>query len=159
MALPEELTLQPSRLKWFGFFLIGALGTAGGIWLIGKEGGVMPWVCTLFSGMVAGASLVQWLSSSYLHLHAEGFEQNMMRRKMEYRWDEVSDFHVWTTRGNSFVGFNRIQDQGEAMGKVKQMLSGRSASLGDTFGMSAEALADLMNAFREGAQADRSTDG
>ena len=143
--------MRPSRKKWFGIFLIGALFTATGIWLIAKEGGAMPWFCTIFFGFVAGVSLVQMFGSSYLHLHLEGFEQNMMRRKLECRWDEVSDFHVWATGGSRFVSFNRIHDQGKTIAKVNQMLSGGSASLGDSFGMSAEALADLMNAFRERA--------
>ena len=117
----------------------------------------MPWLCALFFGLVAGVSLIQIFGKSYLHLHLEGFEQNMMGRKLECRWDEVSDFHVWASSGNRFVGFNRIQDEGKAMGKVNQMISGGSSSLGDSFGMSAEDLAGLMNAFRDRALANFGT--
>lgn len=149
--LPEEIMLRPSRLKWLGVLAIGSVFVAMGIFLILKQGGVMPWLCTIFFGFVAGTALAQLLGSSSLRLHADGFEQNMLGRKLACSWDEVSDFHIFSTRGNSFVTFNRVQDEGKMMAKLNQAVGGGSSQLGDTFGMSAEGLATLMLRFQERA--------
>lgn len=155
--LPEELTLRPSRLKWIGVLGIGACFAAMGTFMI-NQGEAMGWLVAIFFGLVAGIALAQLLGNSHLRLHADGFEQNMLGRKLSCRWDEVSDFGIFKTRGNSFVTFNRVQDEGKLMAKVNQAIGGGSAQLGDTFGMSAEALAALMLRFQERAF-DRMRDG
>ena len=147
--LPEELTLKPSKLKWIGVLAIGAIFTTLGIFIVSKDGDVMGWLCTIFFGLVAGIALAQLVGNSYLRLHADGFEQNMLGRKLDCRWEEVSNFGIFRTKGNSFVTFNRAQDEGKLMAKVNQAVGGGSAQLGDTFGMSAEALATLMLRFQE----------
>lgn len=146
--LPEKLSLRPSRLKWAGIFLIGAAFTAAGIMMLLDDGGVAPWLCILFFGAVAVVALLQMFGPSYLELDPDGFEQNMLGRKISCRWEDVSEFHVWSTQGNSLVGFSRYEDGEKTIEKVNRFISGGSCSLGDNFGMSSVELADLMNGFR-----------
>jgi len=152
--LPETMTLRPSPLKWVSVSLGGLLFTAGGILMIVTGEGAMAWFCTIFFGIVAATGLYMLLGGSYLKLTGEGFEQKMMGRTMVCRWQDVSPFGVWVVSGNRFVSFDRVQDQGKTIARVNQALAGRSASLGDSFGMKAEKLAELMNAFRDRALAD-----
>jgi len=47
------------------------------------------------------------------------------------------------------VSFSNSQDEGKLLAQVSTTLTrGHSGALGDTFGMKAEDLAELMNAFR-----------
>jgi len=146
--LPEEMTLKPSKMKWIGVLTIGAIFTTIGIFMASK-GEAMGWFCAIFFGLVAGVALAQLVGNSHLRLHADGFEQNMLGRKLDCRWDEVSNFGIFKTNGNSFVTFNRAQDEGKLMAKINRAVGGGSSQLGDTFGMSAEALATLMLRFQE----------
>ena len=111
----------------------------------------MPWFVTIFFGLVAGVALVHLFGSNYLYLGADGFEQNMLGRKLSCRWDEVSNFGTYTTHNNSFVTFDRVQDEGKMMTKLNRAIGGGSTQLGDTFGLSAPALVRLMQKFQQRA--------
>ena len=80
----------------------------------------------------------------------------MMGRKTSNRWDEVSEFGIYAIKSSfvtasKFVCFDRYADEGKKMTELSRSMVGATAQLADTFGMKAEALAELMNAFRNRA--------
>lgn len=122
-----------------------------------KEHGVLRWLVGGFSGLVVVAAAMQLFSGrTWLRLDLEGFEQAMLGRRMQCRWDEVSDFGTWSMRQGFFtvhrgVAFDRPGDEGKVVARMNRAIAGGTTALGDTFGMRAEDLAALRNAFRERA--------
>ena len=158
--LPEEMILKPSRVKWIGVFLTGSAFSAGGVWMI-SEGDQQGWLVAIFFGLVTIVSVVPLFSRSiYLRLHKDGFEQVFMSRKIACKWSEVSPFGVWSMQ-QSFITIRRSvtfslrRDDGKVMASINKAVSGGSSHLADNFGMKAQALADLMNAYRRRALSGR----
>ena len=143
---------RPSKLKWFFVTLIGVLLGAGGVLMIADGKGATGWFVTGFFALVAGVGLLQLFgNSSYLELRKDGFTSRSMGRGFEERWENCSEFGVARVGHNDMVVFNRMRDEGKAMGKINKALSGGSAALPDTYGMKGPELAALMNAYREHA--------
>ena len=147
VASNDEIVLRPSKRKWLGVMSIGLFFVAIGIFMIVDRGGVLSWLTTIFFAGCALVAIIQLFSNSCLRLYATGFEQNMMGRKTNYQWTDVSDFRTaW--RGASLVCFDNNHDASTFLGKASRKISPGSSALGDTFGMSAIELADLMNSYR-----------
>jgi len=142
------MRLRPSLLKWLGFCAIGSVFTATGIWMILSGEGV-GWLVALFFGAVVIVGLLQLLAAS-LKLDIEGFEESNIRRKKRFRWVEVSEFGTWKVSGNELVCFSQAKDTGK-IAAVNRSIAGASRSLADTYSLSAEELAGLMNRFRQRA--------
>lgn len=153
--LPDEMLLRPGKLKWLGVLAIGLVFVVlGGVMISAGDDLLLAWACTVFFAVVAGTALYMLTTrSNYLKLSNTKFEQSLMGRRMMCRWDEVSNFGVWSVASNKMVAFNRFEDKGKAIASINQAISGGSASLGDTFGMKAKDLVQLMNAFRDRALA------
>lgn len=158
--LPENMTLKPSKGKWLALLSSSLVFVALGIFLA-LDGQIMGWFAGGFFALGLPLSVIQLRgTSSWLKLGAEGFEQSMLGRKMASGWEDVSDFRIWKMKRGLFtvhtgVSFDRAEDAGKRLASVNQAIAGGSAALGDTYGMKAEELADLMNAFRARALARR----
>ena len=99
----ETITLKPSRLKWLGVFLICAVFSVIGVFMV-RDGELMGWLPLAFFGVGVVISLMPLIGyRCWLRLGPDGFEQSMMGRRMKYRWDEVSDFHVWGMKQGFFT--------------------------------------------------------
>lgn len=155
--LPDEIILKPSPKKWIGVAVIGAIFVAIGIMMISQGDLLLGWLGTLFFGAVLVTALLQLFSkATFLKLGPAGFEQRIMGRHMVCRWEDVSEFGVWGMSAggvatNSFVSFDRREDEGRTLTTINRSISGASAMLGDNYGMKSEDLAVLMNAFRDRA--------
>lgn len=165
--LPDEMVLKTSKARWIFTLLICLLFIAIGVFLI-SVGEPAGWLAVIFCGPIAVVSLLLLFSySSYLRLHSEGFEQRVIGRRVAYQWKDVSEFDVlqWGSLlvwcGEFFaemercVSFNNNGDDGKASVSLNMALKGRSSHLSDNFGMKAQALADLMNAYRRRALSER----
>lgn len=124
-----------------------ARGTVGG-WMSTFSGGVF-----MSLGIVGaiGALLQCIPGASELRLSAEGFTVRTLYRSRSYRWEEVSSFHpIRFVR--KYVGFEvtGAQDHTRLAG-LERTLTGFRANLPDTYGLSAEDLAALMNNWRNQA--------
>jgi len=152
--LPETLTLRGSRLKWIGYLLLALPLMAGGALMAqDPDERIMAGFVFLFFAACCLIFLIQIVRPGQLTLTREGFEQSMTNRKFSCRWDEVSDFGVYALKHgffttNKFVSFSRMSDEGKKLAELNRALVGATGQLGDTFGMKAEELAELMNAFR-----------
>ena len=150
-SLPKKMVLKASPLKWIGMLLLCALFVWGGFLLLSDdENKLAACICLLLFGVVGvPVSLFQLIRPGRLTLDEKGFEQVMMGRTLKCNWEDVSDFGVFRIKRTKLVSFSNSQDQGKLLAQVSTTLTrGHSGALGDTFGMKAEDLAELMNAFR-----------
>ena len=151
MPIPTEIVLKASPLKWGGMLLLTILFTLGGFWALSdEEHKLAAWITILLFGVIGiPVSLFQLIRPARLTLNENGFEQVMMGRTVKCNWEDVSDFGIFRTGKTKFVSFSNSRDEGKLMAQISSTLTrGHSGALGDTFGMKAQDLADLMNAFR-----------
>jgi hypothetical protein len=145
----QHRVLNADARKWTTVSLIGAGFLAIGLLMIINKGDFLAWFVTLFFGGVAATGIYQLFGpGSHLELNPDTFTVSSLGRQFTERWDECADFAVYRTGHNRLVAYDRAGDVETHMAEMNRMLSGRSASLPDTFGMKAQALADLMNAYQ-----------
>ena len=92
----------------------------------------------------------------YLFLTPSGFTARNLFNQKTYRWGEVEEFSTFSSRGNNWVVFTlsregKLRFTESGLRKFNKALGGGDDNLADTYGMSAEALADLMNQWRKRA--------
>lgn len=162
-ALPDHLELRPSRLKWLVVLLVSAMFSGLGIvmFMTGQDA-VMSALTAGFFGLGVVVSLLQLFSrTNGLVLHRDGFAWSVFGRQKRFGWDEVSAFHVWSQKQgfvttSRHVGFTPLGQTGGIVTGIAKHMTGGSASLPDLYGLKADRLAALMNAFRARALQDGS---
>jgi hypothetical protein len=147
----EPQVLRPSKhrmLTWVGvclaFVAAGAfLMTTGefawGVAAVGFFGlGAIVLAMTLLPG------------ASFLKLEREGFEIRSLFRSGSYRWSDVQEFRpvAIPPSGLTLVGFNFSRDARPAAAWLSGSVAGVEGCLPDTYGLSAEELASVMEAWR-----------
>jgi hypothetical protein len=147
--LPVTYRTRPLKMA---FLALGSgIFIAGGLWLLPRE----PFIalpCIIFFGLCASVGLVGLLpNSSYLTLTEQGFLFASLFRKHFVAWSSVQSFVPVKIQFNSMVGWNYSSEFQESrrLRRVNTALAGVEAALPDTYGMSAEKLADLMNQLRD----------
>jgi hypothetical protein len=151
----NETILRPSRRKVAVYASISLLFVVVGFLTRGEEGW-FAWSGIVFFGLcflVFVANLVP--GCSLLRLSAEGFEMRSLFRSHSYRWQDIELFGVGRVGLRRMVMFNfaasfRSHAKGRA---VAASLTGWQGALPDTYGLSAEALAELLNERRNAATA------
>jgi len=144
------MRLRPNPWKQTVLILICAAFVALGGFLVSR-GDAFGWVCVAFFG--AGL-LVFFLGllpgSSYLELRRDGFEMSSLYRKWFVRWSDVESFFSRRIASNRMVCWDYVPEyQGHARGRrFSASLAGVEAALPDTYGRSANELAELMNEWR-----------
>jgi len=150
---PGPVTLRPSRLKWFLVLLICAAFTAGGIAMV-ADGATGGWFVLVFFGLGVPLSIAAMLpGAGGLTLDRNGFEITNLFRRQSYVWPDVSGFEAARIppAGNNMVVFDHAGAVGRTVAKLNVSLVGRNAGLPDTYGLSADVLADLMDRWRDRA--------
>lgn len=157
-ASPDDsLTLYPGKQKWLGVLVISTLFVLTAVFLITDEPLTLRAMVGGFFGLGVPLSLLQLFgTSSWLRLEETGFEYAQFGRKFRYDWANVSEFGLWKMKQgllttSSHVGFSTEANSAKLLGKINNALVGASGTLPDTYGMSAEKLAELMNTWREKA--------
>lgn len=165
----RTLKLRPSPWKWA---LIGLtfLALAGGIALLYATSPpqepsddsllVVGPLIALF-GAGALVSFIMLLPNSvYLQLTPAGFTVRTLLKRKDYRWEEVEEFRPGVFRGTQWVVFT-LSPHGKAgrtesrLKSLNKAISGGDDNLPDTYGMSAEDLAELMNGWKEKSESAR----
>jgi hypothetical protein len=100
------------------------------------------------TALLAAAMLVY--GHANLRLAEDGFVLGRLWRDAAYRWTDVSPFGIVSIRGSRRVAFDVARDRG-LLATLARKQFGVSAILPDSYGMKAEELADLMNAWRTAA--------
>jgi hypothetical protein len=149
----QELTLCPRRLKMAlyaalcaAFTFIGALMIRDGVgagWFVGGFFGLgtLIFVAVLMPGAAS------------LRLTRDGFHVRSLWRGHFTPWSAITGFRVARIARRSMVAFD-FTDPGAHRGAgFARALTGVEGALPDSYGMSVERLAALMNAWREQALA------
>jgi hypothetical protein len=129
-----------------------------GVFLIPRNP-VVAWLGLAFFGLGAILSLIVVLfpQISSLRLAPEGFYLRSIVRTQFISWGDVSLFGVASISMNEMVVFNYAATYtGQRLGRSLAFdLVGWEGALSDTFGMSAEELANLMNAWKRRSEVVR----
>jgi hypothetical protein len=148
--------LYPSRIRSLAFLLVSVLFVLGGIWLR-EDGSVAAWLTIVVFGLSAAVFSANLLpGSSYLKLTSEGFERRVLFRTHSEAWKNIQRFEAYRnpTSSSRLVGFFYEPDyassaRGAAGRKISRSMVGVDGALPDTYGMSADELAELMNNWLE----------
>jgi hypothetical protein len=148
------IVLRPSKTKAILLLLVCAAFAVGGGFMIADGQGAKGWFVALFFGLGVAVSVVQLLpGASYLEMTRDGFVIcSLFRRSPLFLWRDVSAFTVarLPPHGKQMVVFSSANDAAKPLGKVNRAMLGASGGLPDTYGMNADALAELMNRRRSG---------
>lgn len=150
MARGGVMRLRPNPWKQTVLILICAGFLALGGFLV-SQGDAFGWLCVAFFGAGLLVFLLGLLpGSSYLEFRRDGFEMSSLYRKWFVRWSDVQSFFPHRIASNRMVCWNCVPDhQGHASGhRLSARLTGVEAALPETYGRSADELADLMNQWR-----------
>jgi hypothetical protein len=150
--LPER-TLYPSRLSLLGNLALMGGGTAVGLWAALSLGG-LHWAWPVLGGVATAVVLVQLLpGAAFLRLGPEGLVLRYSFRTFSYRWRDVEGFAAASISLNKMVVYNHAPDAPVSLTarRVAAAMSGWEAALPDTFGLTAEELADLLNEYKRAA--------
>ena len=149
VSLP--LRLHPSRLKMLGLLAVCLVFVALGL-LMSREQPAMGYFCAAFFGLGIPVFSLQMLpGKSYLELAHDRFTTTSLFKRATVQWSDIAELRVIRIHGNKMVGWNYTAAYaGRGTGHaVSSALAGVHGALPDTYGMKAEALAELMDAIRQ----------
>ena len=145
------MRLKPSPWRLLLLLAISAGFVALGVFLISSGERLGGWLCAGFFGLGVLVAIVSLLpGSSYLDLSSNGIEIRALYRKWFVRWTDVQEFYPVVISNRRMVGWDYSASYtAHSLGrKVSRGMSGIEAALPDTYGMSAESLATLLNEWR-----------
>lgn len=116
------------------------------------SGESIGWLPALFFGLgVVVFGVILLPNSAYLRVSQDGFTVCSLFRAHSYRWSDVGPFTVDRIGPNRMVVFN-FSDQYRALPlarKAASAITGYEGALPDSYGMSLEELACLLNEYRQ----------
>jgi hypothetical protein len=152
MEVGPELKLRPRRTKHLLLTGVAAAFCGIGLLMI-RDGDPRGWFCLAFFSLCALIFLVQLVpGASYLKLDAQGFTVRSLFRSTSYTWSEIVAFAPGRVGGNRGVVFNLTPDS-ERQRRLRRFNAatlGAEAALPDTYGLSAERLAEILNEWKLG---------
>lgn len=147
---PETLLLRPSLAKAIVRFAACAMFAVIGALML-RDGEPMGWLVLGFFGLCALASLILLFpGASYLRLSSEGFEMRSLFRSHAQKWSDVAGFHAGRIARNAMVliEYAPTYQRSRKARRIAAELTGAEGALPDTYGRSAEELAQLLNEWR-----------
>jgi hypothetical protein len=150
---PGPVTLYPSRRKWLLVLAVSALFSVGGILMI-RQHDAMGWAVLIFFGLgvlVAAAAMLP--GSGALRLDGDGFEIMNLFRRHRAGWQDSAGFQTARLPPalQKWVVFDDLRQSTKGIAKFNVGIAGRNSALPDTYGLSADDLAQLMAQWRERA--------
>jgi hypothetical protein len=143
------MVLRSSRLKWLAVLVAALVFVLGGVLIFfaapnGRGGGVVVFG---FFGLTAIVALIQVLTPGRIELSPDGFTAYGIGTRRTTAWSDVSSFSVVRASALSkIVAVNPTDSRtlGRAGSAIRKVV-GFNRALPDTYGLSAEDLAALMN--------------
>lgn len=161
--MSEARIYRPSNRKLLGPLAL-SLGFVGMGYLLLDRDPLAAWLCIGLFGLCAAVFILSlYPRASYLELTEEGFAMTVLFKRAFVPWSAVEGFvPIRIQSSQMVVGWNYAPgfERHRLMGRLSAALSGVQAALPENYGMSAEALAALLNERRVQARAeerDRST--
>jgi hypothetical protein len=150
---PGPVTLYPSRIKWLLVFTASALFAVGGFWMT-KTGDGSGWFVLIFfslGALIAAAAMLP--GAGGLTLDRDGFDITSLFRRHRTRWRDAAGFEAARIprAHQKMVVYDDITQSTKSIAKLNVGLVGRNSGLPDTYGHSADNLAQLMAQWRERA--------
>ena len=145
----NTLTLRTKPIKMLLYLLGSLLFVVIGVLLLRDT--FVGWLGIGFFGLCSIVfALLLLPNASYLELTPEGFTIRSLFRSHSYSWTEIETFAVGYASRMKTVVFNLspFYENQHTLRKTNKKLFGFEACLPDTYGMSAEELADLMNTWK-----------
>jgi len=164
MATPRDdtpapgkvLTLRPSPKRWLLMIALSVVFIVVGTRIV--DGHPLTGGLAIgFFGLCVLIGIVNLLpGASHLRLDDAGFEMRSLFRSHRVGWSDVAAFGVAQIALNRMVGWNFVAGHvgHERIRKLNTGLSGFEAALPDTYGRSANALAETLNAWRAARAGD-----
>lgn len=149
--LPETLTLKPSRTRWMLLFLVAVSFSISAVWVVTTIDVVPRVITAVFFGIGALIAIPGMLGyKSELVLDRKGFTCATPFRTFQRDWKDCSTFSAIRIGLSRFVSFSSAPDEKAHpnLAEVNRKIIGESGMLPDTYGMTAEELAELLNRFR-----------
>ena len=111
------------------------------------------WLGVAFFGAGALAQVAIVVQGASLRLQADGFVVRQLWRRRFTRWHDAGPFAVVAVppAATKLVAFDDAQAHATKLGAMNHALMGHTAGLPDSYGLSHEDLAALMNRWRERA--------
>lgn len=151
-GIGQHRVLNAGMRKWLMAALISCAFVALGIVMIIMKGDFLAWFLTAFFAIMAAVAALQFTGAgSKLTLDADTFTITNFGRDTTERWDDCANFSVYRLTRTEEVVYDRARDVETHMGEMNRSITGRSASLPDTFDMKPQNLANLMNAYQANA--------
>lgn len=150
LDLLQPIVLRPSRLKLVGFLVFSLLVVTEGIFILKSPGqpAAAGWACVILFGAGALVMAVMMIpGASYLRIERDGFTICALYRARLVPWSTVRGFGVTRLIRRQVVGISLTPGSRVPAGIARLNASrlGYEGMLPDTYGMSASALAALMN--------------
>ena len=153
LSVDRPILLRPKPTKW----LVIALGSLAfvliGVWMV-RSHEMLGWLGIVFFGLCLLVSLVCMLpNASYLRLTPDGFTMCSLFRAHTTRWEDVTGFGVGRVFTNKMVMFNYVQSyqRSPKLRSLNTGLTGFEAAIPDTYGLTHEELAALLNRYKASA--------
>ena len=143
----EPVVFRPKKVKMFLFLLLALAFVAGGVLML-QEGEAFGWLVVAFFGLGVVVLALQFLPNcSYLRVSSSGIEFRSLWRRCSYNWTDISHFFAGRIGGNKMVlyDFSPSYHEAHRTRSVSKAVTGAEAALPDTYGFTAEALADYLN--------------
>jgi hypothetical protein len=141
----HDLVLRMPRRKALFLFGASSLFVAIGWWMH-LQAPVVGWTCIVFFGLGIPISLLMLIPGfSQLALRSNGFTMRHSWRRLDLRWDEISDLTVVSGTQGARVAFNVTKPSVRRSAMLREMY-GRDLLLSDNYGLSASDLCALMQA-------------
>jgi hypothetical protein len=147
----DTIVLVSPRRKWIKIVTGCAAFTGVGVLAVAR-GDTVGWVVIAIFGpaMAFGSALV--IRPSRLTVDDRGLTSSQFWRSDRFEFCDCSDFTSWsnpTARTPGLVVFDWSGLGTKRLGGWNKRMSGRNASLPDTYGMTAESLAMMLNERRD----------
>ncbi len=146
----NDATLRPSLFRPAIVLAIFLVMIAFGVLMV-AAGKVWGWASVIFFGVGVLALAPQFLPGvGYLQLTSSEFTVFSLFRRHHTRWSDVERFRVAPVGAFQMVVF-RYKDECPRYRRLRgisDMLTGSQFCLFNTYGMTPEALADLLNGYR-----------
>ncbi|WP_424239677.1 hypothetical protein [Achromobacter sp.] len=158
---PGPLELKATKSKLVVFSLLSAVFGGVILWMLLHE--TLPPLKQLILWPGAGFFLFSAVmllvraakNDTALRLGRDGFETRQVWNSKTIRWQDTSEFTVTSINraATKLIAFDNAAVDGQGTAGLNRHIIGRNSSLSETYGLTHEALAELLNAWRARALA------
>ena len=158
----DRVVLRASAARWV-WILIGSmvfLAFGGGMALSARTGAAakgIGWFIVVVFGFCAVVALRQLVSPGSLTISRTSIDMIRHGRLTTFDLADCGRFTTWRnpSRGTTTVVFDHVPDPDTEVTRTNRAVMGGSRSLPDSYGLSPQTLADLLNEARAAGAADR----